>query len=40
MIFNFTNYHHFTLRFGLNGKSVEIVSEIKLLGTVIQNDLT
>ena len=40
MIFNFTNKYQFTTRLGLNRENVEIVPEIKLLGTVIQNDLT
>ena len=40
MIFNFTNNHQFTTRLSLNGENVEIVSETKLLGTIIENDLT
>ena len=40
MIFNYTNNHQFTTRLKLNGENVEIVSEIKLLGTIIKNDLT
>ena len=40
MLFNFTNNHQFTTRLSLNGEIVENVSEIKLLGTVIQSDLS
>ena len=39
MLFNFTNNHQFTTRLSLNGEIAENVSEIKLLGTIIQNDL-
>ena len=39
IIFNFTNKYQFCTRLSLNGESVEIVQESKLLGTIIQNDL-
>ena len=39
MIFSFTQNYQFTTRLHLNGENVEIVPEIKLLGTIIQNDL-
>ena len=39
MIFNFTKKHQFTSRLQLKGKNVEIVTQTKLLGTIITNDL-
>ena len=39
MIFNFTRNHQFTTRLKLNNENVEIVSEFKLLGTIITDDL-
>ena len=39
MIFNFTKKRQFTTRLNLNGKNVENVNEMKLLGTIITNDL-
>ena len=40
MLFNFTNNHQYTTRLSLNGENVEIVPEIKLPGTIIQNDIS
>ena len=40
MIFNFTNKYQFTTRLTLNAENVEVVPEVKLLGTIISNDLT
>ena len=39
IIFNFTKNYQFTTRLDLNGESLEVVKETKLLGTIIQNDL-
>ena len=39
MIFNFTDNYQFTTRLNLNKENVEVVTETKLLGTIIQNDL-
>ena len=39
MIFNYTRDHQFTTDLKLNAKSVEVISETKLLGTIITNDL-
>ena len=40
MIFNLTKNYQFTTRLSLNGENVEVVSQTKLLGTIIKNDLT
>ena len=40
MLFNFTHNYQFMTRLVLNGENVEVVSETKLLGTIISNDLT
>ena len=40
MLFNFTHNYQFMTRLVLNGENVEVVSETKLLGTVISDDLT
>ena len=40
MIFNYTNNYQFTTRLTLNAEIVEVVPEVKLLGTIICNDLT
>ena len=40
MIFNYTNNYQFTTRLILNAETVEVVPEVKLLGTIICNDLT
>ena len=39
MKFNFTNKYQFMTRLSLNAENVEVVSEAKLLGTIISNDL-
>ena len=39
MIFNFTKNFQFTTKLYLNGEPLEIVKEIKLLGTFITNNL-
>ena len=39
MIFNFTRNHQFTTRLQEDDTNIEVVSEIKLLGTWITNDL-
>ena len=40
ILFNFTKNHQFSTRLNLNQENVEVVSETKLLGTIIQNNLT
>ena len=40
MLFNFTHNYQFMTRLVLNGENVEVVSETKLLGTIISDDLT
>ena len=40
MIFNFTKKHQFTTKMSVNNVKLEIVSEAKLLGTVITDKLT
>ena len=39
MVFNFTKNKQFSTRLSLNGKTLETVNEMKLLGTIITNDL-
>ena len=39
MVFNFTNKHNFTTRLNENGENIEVVTELKLLGTVLTDDL-
>ena len=39
MIFNFTNKYQFSTRLRINNKILETVSETKLLGTIISNNL-
>ena len=39
MIFNFSDKYQFTTRIKLNGENVEVVTEKKLLGTIIQDNL-
>jgi hypothetical protein len=39
MIFNFTNNYQFSTRLTLNNDIIETVDEIKLLGTILTNDL-
>ena len=40
MIFNFTENYQFTTRLDLKGKNVEIVDQMKILGTVINTRLS
>ena len=40
MIFNFTDNHQFTTRLELKGQNVEIVDQMKILGTVIKSNLS
>ena len=40
MIFNFTRNHQFTTNLEIEGESIEIVNEAKLLGTIITDKLT
>ena len=40
MIFNFTDKHQFTTRLELKGKNIEIVEQMKILGTVINTSLS
>ena len=39
MIFNFTNNYQFTTRMQLNNENIQVVTETKLLGTHLTNDL-
>ena len=39
MIFNFTKKHQFSTRLTLKQKNIEMVSEMKLLGVIVTNDL-
>ena len=39
MLFNFTKNYQFTTRLHENGENIEVVSEIKLLGTILTDDL-
>ena len=40
MIFNYTHNHQFTTRLALKGQNIEIVDQMKILGTVINSDLS
>ena len=40
MIFNFTDEYQFTTRLNLNENNSEIVEQMKILGTVINNQLS
>ena len=40
MIFNFTDKHQFTTRLQIKGQNVEIVDNMKILGTVINSNLS
>jgi hypothetical protein len=40
MIFNFTDKFQFTTRLQLKDKNVEVVDQIKILGTVVKSDLS
>ena len=39
MIFNFTDNYQFTTRLEMNSENLEVVSQAKLLGVIITNDL-
>ena len=39
MLFNLTNKHKFTTRLNENEQNIEVVSEFKLLGTILTDDL-
>ena len=39
MVFNYTNKYQFSTRLSLEGQKLEEVSETKLLGTTLTNDL-
>ena len=39
MIFNFTNNHQFTTRLSLGQENLEVIKSVKLLGTIITDDL-
>ena len=39
MIINFTNKHKFTTRIQLNENSIEVVDQMKIIGTTIDNKL-
>ena len=39
MAFNFTNNKQFSTHITVNGRQIETVKEIKLLGTIISDDL-
>ena len=39
IVFNFTDNYQFTARLQLNGESVEVVPEVRLLGIIIQKNL-
>ena len=40
MIFNFTNKFQFSTRLQLKGNHIEIVDKMKILGTIVNNQLT
>ena len=40
MIFNFTNNFQLSTRLQLKGNNIEIVDKIKILGTIVNNQLT
>ena len=40
MIFNFTDNHQFTTRLQLKGENVEIVEQMKILGTIVNTQLS
>ena len=39
MIFNFTKNHKFSTRLNENGENIDVVNQLKLLGTIITDDL-
>ena len=40
MIFNFTDNHQFTTRLDLKGHNIEMVDQMKILGTIINSNLS
>ena len=40
MLFNFTDNYQFSTRLQLKGQNIEIVNQMKILGTVVNSDLT
>ena len=40
MIFNFTENYQFTTRLELKGKNIEVVDNMKILGTIVDNKLS
>ena len=40
MVFNFTNNHQFTTRLQLKGENIEIVKQMKILGTIVTDQLS
>ena len=40
MVFNFTNNHQFTTRLQLKRQNIEVVEEMKILGTIVKNNLS
>ena len=40
MMFNFTNNHQFTTRLQLKGQNIEVVEEMKILGTIVKSNLS
>ena len=40
MIINFTDNHQFTTRLQLKGENIEVVNKMKILGTIIKDDLS
>ena len=39
MVFNFTKHHQFATRMKVDSEIIETVPEVKLLGTIITNDI-
>ena len=40
LIFNYTDNSQFTTRLKINNEQIEVIDSTRLLGTIIQNDLT
>ena len=40
LVFNFTENYQFTTRLGLKGKNIEVVDQMKILGTIVDNKLS
>ena len=40
MLFNFTDNYQFSTRLQLKGQNIQIVDQMKILGTVVNSDLT